>query len=266
MAGYRSGFLAGDARLVAALGRFRPLTGCATPEFVQAAASLALGALENQRLSAKVDASILELRESRARIQAAADTERRRIERDLHDGAQQRLVALRIRLGLARDLMREDPARGEELLSELGTEAEEALEDVRALAHGVYPSLLADQGLGDALRALARGSSLPLTVDVDGIGRYAPEVESAVYFCCLEALQNATKHARGASMVSISAGGGDGLRFEVSDDGPGFAEDSVRPGMGFVNMRDRLAAVGGELTISSSVGGGTRIIGAVPLS
>jgi signal transduction histidine kinase len=125
--------------------------------------------------------------------------------------------------------------------------------------------VLADQGLGDALRALARGSSLPLTVDVDGIGRYPPEVESAVYFCCLEALQNATKHADGASTITISLTGNGSLRFEVSDDGPGFAEGSVRPGLGFVNMRDRLAAVGGELTISSASGAGTQVVGAVPL-
>ena len=142
-------------------------------EFVEAAGSVALAALENQRLTAEVEASLRELSESRARIQAAADSERRRIERDLHDGAQQRLVALRVRLGLAGELMREDPARGTELLSELGAEAEDALEEVRALAHGVYPSLLADHGLGEAVRALARRSEPPPRVAVEGVGRYA---------------------------------------------------------------------------------------------
>jgi len=214
---------------------------------------------------AKVEASLHELRESRTRIQAAADGERRRIERDLHDGAQQRLVALRIRLGLAGDLMREDPARGDQLLRELGTEAEEALEEVRSLAHGVYPSLLADGGLDEALRALARSSSLAMTVDADGIGRYSSEIESAVYFCCLEALQNATKHASGASSVSIRVRDDGELRFEIRDDGDGFDREAVSPGMGFVNMRDRLEAVGGTLTIRSTPGSGTRITGTVAL-
>jgi len=233
-------------------------------EFVEAAGSVALAALENQRLTAEVEASLRELSESRARIQAAADTERRRIERDLHDGAQQRLVALRVRLGLAGELMRENPARGTELLSELGTEAEDALEEVRALAHGVYPSLLADHGLGEAVRALARRSEPPPRVAVEGVGRYQPEVESAVYFCCLEALQNVAKHAQGARSVSISIRDDGELCFEVRDDGPGLPGDAV-PGTGLTNMEDRLAAVGGELVVRSEPGGGgTRVVGRIP--
>ena len=137
-------------------------------EFVRAAASLALAAVENRELATQVDESMEELRESRTRIQAAADNERRRIERDLHDGAQQRLVALRIRLGLAADAARDDPERSAELLGELGIEAEEALEELRSLAHGVYPSLLADRGLAEALTALGRSAPLPVTVDVRG--------------------------------------------------------------------------------------------------
>jgi signal transduction histidine kinase len=233
-------------------------------EFVEAAGSLALAALENQLLAAKVEASLRELSESRARIQAAADNERRRIERDLHDGAQQRLVALRIRLGLAEELMRADLPRGAELLQELGVEAEEALEDVRSLAHGVYPSLLADRGLAEALEALARGGPVATRVELGRIGRYPPEIESAVYFCCLEALQNAAKHASGATCVVISFDDGDGIRLVVRDDGVGFADGSIRAGTGLTNMRDRLEAVGGTLTVSSELGAGTRVTGTIP--
>jgi signal transduction histidine kinase len=232
-------------------------------EFLRAAGSIALGSLENQSLVAQVEASVQELSESRARIQAAADNERRRIERDLHDGAQQRLVALRIRLGLAGELMREDPGKGPELVRELGAEAEEALEEIRSLAHGVYPSLLADQGLTEALRALARNGSLVSQVD-GSVGRFAPEIESAVYFCCLEALQNVTKHAVGATAVTISIVENEGLHFEVVDDGAGFELDQVRPGAGLTNMRDRLAVFGGELVIGSTLGVGTRVSGIVP--
>jgi signal transduction histidine kinase len=233
-------------------------------EFVEAAGSIALATLENQRLTAEVDASLLELSESRARIQAAADSERRRIERDLHDGAQQRLVALRVRLGLAGELLREDPERGTELLGELGSEAEDALEEVRALAHGVYPSLLADHGLGEAVRALARRIEPHPRVGVEGVGRYEPEVESAVYFCCLEALQNVAKHAEGASSVAVSVTDDGELRFEVHDDGPGLSGDA-EPGTGLTNMKDRLAAVGGELVIRSGPGGGgIQVIGRIP--
>jgi signal transduction histidine kinase len=233
-------------------------------EFVQAASSLALTSLENHRLAARVDASLAELRESRARIQAAADSERQRIERDLHDGAQQRLVALRIRLGLAGDLMRENPARGAELLVELGAEAEAALDDVRSLAQGVYPALLSDKGLPEALRDLARRNLVAATVDTGGIGRYPREVESAVYFCCLEALQNAAKHAHGAKSVAITVRDDGELRFEVRDDGIGFAAAGGGLGVGLTNMRDRLAAVGGEFSVESKPGHGTRVTGRIP--
>jgi signal transduction histidine kinase len=236
-------------------------------EYVDAAASLAGTALENQRLVAQVDASLQELSESRARIQAAADSERRRIERDLHDGAQQRLVALRIRLELAAETVRDEPGRGAGLMRELGVEAQEALEEVRLLAHGVYPSLLTDKGLGEALRALGRRSLLPTSVETQAIGRYSAEIESTVYFCCLEAIQNADKHAgaRCAVSISLSDDGGE-LRFEVSDDGAGFAAGAFDSGNGFTNMHDRVAAVRGTLTIQSAPGGGTVVAGAIPLS
>jgi signal transduction histidine kinase len=250
-------------RLVAALVHDAALED--TGRFVQAAGALALSSLENQRLSAKVDASLLELQESRARIQAAADSERQRIERDLHDGAQQRLVALRIKLGLAADTMRDDPARGAKLVHDLGEEAEAALEEVRALAQGVYPSLLADEGLPEALRALGRRTTPAARVSADGVGRLPREIESAVYFCCLEALQNVAKHASGARTVEISLHADGDLRFEVRDDGAGFSDADVRAGLGFTSMRDRIAAVGGRLSIRSEPGVGTTVAGSVPL-
>jgi signal transduction histidine kinase len=235
------------------------------PEFVASVASYAMIALENQRLAAKVASSLRELRESRARILASADRERRRIERDLHDGAQQRLVALRIQLELAEELVESDPERGREKLHALGEEVGATLDEIRALARGVYPSVLADHGLAEALRAAALRLPIAATVAPDGIGRCSQAVESAVYFCCLEAMQNAAKHAPDASSVTIAFGEDDTLWFEVRDDGPGFEEAGSLPGAGLTNMRDRLAAVGGELEVRSVPGRGTVVTGRVPL-
>ena len=165
------------------------------PTFLDVARASVLKALELERLSAELRSSLRELSESRARIMSGADRERQRIERDLHDGAQQSLVALRIRLELAGELLRESPAGAEQLLGKLGTEVDDALEQVRSLARGVYPSLLSDRGLGEALRSAALRSPVRITVDADGIGRHSPMIETAVYFCCLEAIQNAMKHA-----------------------------------------------------------------------
>jgi signal transduction histidine kinase len=234
--------------------------------FLHVARSSVLKALDDERHTAELRGALRELRESRARIMSSADRERQRIERDLHDGAQQSLVALRIRLELASELLKDRPARAEQLIGELGTEVDGALDQVRSLARGVYPSLLADRGLRDALSAAALRSPVPTTVDTDGIGRYSPEIEAAIYFCCLEAMQNAMKHARGIETISISIAGGEKLRFEVRDDGAGFAEDDVMTGAGITNMRDRLAAVGGKLTIESAGGEGTKVSGTVPLS
>ena len=236
------------------------------PMFLDVARSSVLKAIESERLGAELRGSLRELKESRARIISSADRERQRIERDLHDGAQQSLVALRIRLELASEFLRDRPARAEQLLGELGTEVDGALEQVRSLARGVYPSLLADRGLREALRAAALRSPVNTTVDTDGIGRYSPEIEAAVYFCCLEAMQNAMKHANGVETISISIGGKENLRFEVRDDGAGFAEAEAGSGTGLTNMRDRLAAVGGVLTIQSSRGEGTSVSGEVSLS
>jgi signal transduction histidine kinase len=235
------------------------------PTFLDVTRASVLKALELERLSAELRASLRELNASRARIITSADRERQRIERDLHYGAQQSLVALRIRLELAGDLLRESPARAEQVLGELGREVDGALEQVRSLARGVYPSLLADRGLSDALGSAALRSPVRTTVDSDGIGRYPPDIETAVYFCCLEGMQNALKHAGGLTSISVSLSVGDDLHFEVRDDGAGFTEDDTRSGSGLTNMRDRLAAVGGDLVIRTAPGDGTSVSGAVPL-
>jgi signal transduction histidine kinase len=205
----------------------------------------------------------LELAESRSRILAAADTERQRIERDLHDGAQQRLGAVRIRLGLLDDLIERDPASARRKIGELGLEIDDAIDDVRSLAAGIYSSTLAANGLAEALRSLAQRSPIPATVEIHGAQRSRPEVEAAVYFCVSEALQNAAKHAHGASTVSISLKLNGGLRFEVEDDGCGFSPRDAPSGRGLANIRDRIASVGGTVAIGSAPGHGTRISGKI---
>ena len=164
----------------------------------------ALMTRQNERLSTDLESSLAELQLSRARILASADLERRRIERDLHDGAQQRLVALRVRLGLAQDLLREDPLRGSAMLSDLGNDVDAALDEVRMLARGVYPSVLGDRGLVEALRTAARNSPLAVSIRASAVGRLPEEIETAVYFACVEALQNAAKHAQRETSVLIS--------------------------------------------------------------
>ena len=236
------------------------------PTLLDVACSSVLKALDNERLDTELRSSLRELQDSRARMISNADRERQRIERDLHDGAQQSLVALRIRLQLAGELLHESPARAEELLSALDIEVDRALEQVRSLARGVYPSLLADRGLRDALAAVALRNPVRTTIDMDGIGRYAPEIETAIYFCCLEAMQNAMKHAIGVTTISVSLAVGELLRFEVRDDGAGFAEGEVLAGAGLTSMRDRIAAVGGFLAIQTEPGEGVSVSGTVPLS
>jgi signal transduction histidine kinase len=206
-----------------------------------------------------------ELRSSRARIVASGDAERRRVERNLHDGAQQHLVAMAINLRLARDIVTDDPPAAAAMLDQLAEDVRGTIQDLRELAHGIYPPLLADSGLGEALRAAGQRSPQPVRLSADGIGRYALEVESAVYFCCLEALQNAAKHAPGAQVeVRVWEQSG-GLLFSVADDGPGFDPERARGGHGFVNMADRLGAIGGTVRWESQPGEGSRILGSVPL-
>jgi signal transduction histidine kinase len=233
------------------------------PGFLQAVSACAISGLERQRLDVALAASMEDVSASRKRLASTADGARRKIERDLHDGAQQRLVALRVKLGLARDALDNNPGVAAEMVDGLGPEVDEIIEEVRSLAHGIYPPLLASGGLGEALRAAGRRSPLPVTVTADGVGRFAPETESAVYFCCMEALQNAGKHAAGASCVKVELRLDGGLLFEVRDDGCGFDSEPSGEGAGITGMRDRLAAVGGEMRIESSPGAGTRILGRV---
>ena len=206
-----------------------------------------------------------ELRQSRARIVASGDAERRRVERNLHDGAQQHLVAMAVNLRLARDIIAEDPQAAAEMMDQLADDVRVTIQDLRELAHGIYPPLLADSGLGEALRAAGNRSPLAVVVTTDGTGRYTPDIEAAIYFCCLEALQNAAKHAPQASVeVRVWEDSG-GLLFSVTDDGPGFDAVSARSGHGFVNMADRLGAIGGTVRWESEPGHGARVLGTVPL-
>src|SRR5207247_1051755 len=189
------------------------------------------------------------------------------IERDLHDGAQQYLVAIAVKAGLIQQLAGGDTARSTALLAELASDTQSALDDLRNLAHGIYPPLLSSAGLGEALSAACRRASLPTELDAAELRRYPPELEAAVYFCCLEALQNAAKYAGRDASVRVAlweeAGG---LLFEVRDDGVGFDAPGSSPGAGLTNMSDRLGAVGGRLSIESEPGKGTRVKGAIPLA
>ncbi|MGI8615345.1 MAG: sensor histidine kinase [Actinomycetota bacterium] len=209
---------------------------------------------------------IEELRASRQRLVAAQDHERRRLERNIHDGAQQQLVAIAVKLKLADALVGKDEGRAHAMLAGLQAEANEALEDLRDLARGIYPPLLADQGLEVALDAQARRSPVAVSVEPDGIGRYPQEVEAAVYFCCLEALQNIAKYAE-ASEVTVRLEQRDSrLLFSVRDDGAGFDPIGLKGGSGLTNMRDRLEALGGALEVTSSAGSGTTISGLIPVA
>jgi signal transduction histidine kinase len=246
----------------------------ANDEQVLAALARQVGlALSNVRLGSALEASLDELRaqadqlrESRARVVAAADAERRRIERDLHDGAQQHLLALAVRLRAARELAETDPPRARAMLEEVSAEVRTALENVRDLAHGIYPPLLAARGLREGLREAASRAPPPARVQANGIRRYPPEVEATVYFCCVEALQNVGKHAGNGARATVSVREErDGLTFEVADDGAGFDPAAQPNGAGLTNMGDRLGALGGRLSVASTPGKGTRVAGTIPL-
>jgi signal transduction histidine kinase len=204
-----------------------------------------------------------ELRASQRRLVTAQDQERRRLERNIHDGAQQQLVALSVKTRLARDLTTRDPAKVAEMLTQIDAEIQTALGDLRDLARGIYPPLLIDEGLGAALDAQARRSIVPTTIRAEGLGRYAPEVEAAVYFSCLEALQNVAKYAEANSATVILAQSNGHLTFEVVDDGRGFDPAAERTGTGLQGIADRLGALHGEVTIRSQPGAGTRVRGRI---
>jgi signal transduction histidine kinase len=215
--------------------------------------------LKNVGLTADLQARLVDLRASRQRLVAAQDDERRRLERNLHDGAQQHLVAIKVKLGLAEMLAMRDPEKAKAAVAELKHDADEALETLRDLARGIYPPLLADKGLPTALQAQARKATLPVTIEADGVGRYHQDTEAALYFCTLEALQNIQKYAQASRAVVRLCEDGDRLSVEVVDDGGGFDVSTSIRGNGLTNMEDRLDALGGRLRIVSSPGHGTTV-------
>jgi len=207
-----------------------------------------------------------EERDVRKRLVAAEVAAREQIERDLHDGAQQRLTGLAIRLGVAAEAFRD---RGNDefslVLDGFGRQVQEAIDELRELAHGIYPHLLADQGLIPALRAAGRHTRHAVSVRATDVGRYPQEVESAVYFSCVAAMHNAVRHAGpGKIAVQIWETAGT-LRFSVSDTGRGFDPERTRSGAGITNIGDRLTGVGGSVTIASAPSQGTQVLGAIPL-
>jgi signal transduction histidine kinase len=220
--------------------------------------------LHNVRLTAELQARLDDLRAAQKRLVAAQDHERRKLERNIHDGAQQQLVALTVKLRLAQALVGTEPARAESMLVDLQADSQSALEDLRDLARGIYPPLLADKGLAAALGSQLRKSAVPATLLSDGVGRYPQEIEAAVYFSCLEALQNAAKYAAASSATVELHDDGAELGFIVSDDGLGFDPSSVVYGTGLQGITDRLGAIDGRLAVESAPGRGTVVTGHVP--
>ena len=208
---------------------------------------------------------IEDLRESRRRIVATQDVRAKALERNIHDGAQQQLVALAVKQRLAETMVDRDPTKAKSMLADIQAETHDALENLRDLARGIYPPLLADQGLAAALQAQGRKSMVPVDVHADGIGRCSQEVESAVYFSCLEAMQNVTKYAHASRVTIDLEESGGSLLFSVVDDGVGFDIDATSYGTGLQGMADRLDAISGSLEVRSAPGGGTTVEGMVPL-
>ena len=222
--------------------------------------------VKNVGLTADLQRRLEELRASRQRLVSAQDSERRKLERNLHDGAQQHLVALKVKLGLAELLAAKDPEKAKLTLQQLKSDTDEALETLRDLARGIYPPLLAEKGLVTALESQARKATLPVEVDAVGIGRYPQVVEATVYFCVREALQNVQKYAKASRACVRLRDDDNALLFEVEDDGHGFDAEHVRKGAGLTNMQDRLDALGGALTVQSTVTRGTVVSGVLAVS
>ena len=221
-------------------------------------------ALRNVGLTEALRQRLEELQAAQRRLVTAQDQERRRLERNIHDGAQQQLVALSVKMRLAQAMLERDPARADQMLAELQEDSQRALEDLRDLARGIYPPLLADKGLLAALEAQARKSPVPVEVVADGVGRFAQDAEAAVYFSCLEALQNVSKYAH-ANAVRIDLRSDDGhLEFRVHDDGDGFDPAATGYGTGLQGIADRLSVLDGALVVTSAPGEGTTISGVLP--
>ncbi|MDQ4131244.1 MAG: GAF domain-containing sensor histidine kinase, partial [Actinomycetota bacterium] len=255
-----------QGEVLGALAVVKPASESLTPTEDKLLADLAGQAglvLRNVRLTAQLLARLDELKASRQRLVTAQDEERHRLERNLHDGAQQDLVSIKVRLGLAEQLAKKGQPV-DQLLRQLNQDTDAAIDNLRALARGIYPPLLASEGLVAALRAQADRVPAPVEIQAEAIGRFAREIEAAVYFCCLEALQNASKYA-GAACIVVTLGRNDGaLQFSLSDDGCGFDAARCGFGSGIQNMIDRVEALGGTLEIRSAPGQGTTVIGHVP--
>jgi signal transduction histidine kinase len=234
------------------------------PELLKAAGAVALLAAENAQLAAGWTETLQELQRSRARLVRAADDERRKFERDLHDSVQQRLISIKVRLEMEAEEGDVSESRRERLL-EIMHGVEAAVGEVREVAHGLHPPLLSASGLPAAIRQGHEHNPSPPAIDAVGVGRYPPDIESAVYYCCTEAIQNATKHGgRDVHVSVVLAEEDEHLTFRVVDDGPGFRAGDAH-GLGLLNMEDRLGALGGRLTITTAPGRGTTVSGSVPL-
>ena len=235
--------------LLGALAVRKPASDPVSPadeKLIDGLASQAGLVLRNVRLTEELKVRLDDLKALQRRLVSAQDEGRRRLERNIHDGAQQQLVALAVKLKLADGFVERDTIRAHELLAQLQDETHAALEDLRDLARGIYPPLLADKGLAAALDAQARKSGLPVTVRAGGMGRYPEAVEAAVYFSCLEALQNVAKYARASSVVVTLTERDGTIRFAVQDDGVGFDPSANGYGTGLQGIADRLGALDGR--------------------
>lgn len=222
--------------------------------------------LANMQLNESLRQRLEQLGESRRRLVSAQDETRRKLERDLHDGAQQQVVALKVKLGLAKTMAANEGAeKVAEMVAQISVEAEDAVDTLRDLARGIYPPLLEAEGLQVAVEAQARSAPIPVTVHAAGMERYSREVETAVYFCVLEALSNVIKYAEASSAHVRLEQFGDRLRFSVEDDGVGFDPHKATSGTGLQGIADRIDTLGGELEVTSARGSGTRVEGTVAL-
>ncbi|MGH9195120.1 MAG: histidine kinase, partial [Acidimicrobiia bacterium] len=264
--------------VVGELAVSKPPSDPITPDEKKLLADLASQAglaLSNVRLTEELQERLLqisrqaeELRASRQRIVAAQDGERRRLERDIHDGAQQQLVSMAVKLRLAKQMLERDAAKANEVLDSVIGEANDAVESLRDLARGIFPPLLADEGLVSALKGHISKLEIQASVEApDGFSktRFGQSVEAAIYFCCLEAMQNASKHAHGSPITVTFSAADNVLEFSVRDQGSGFEASSMVRGSGLQSMTDRMEALGGTLTIESSPGAGTTIRGKIPI-
>jgi signal transduction histidine kinase len=222
--------------------------------------------LRNVGLTEQLQARLDELHASRLRIVGAQDAERQRIQRDLQEGTEPHLIDITARLAAAQAFAGQDEVRDRETVAELRSQTKVALAKLRELAHGINPPLLADSGLAAAVSALVSRARAAAELTTADLGRYPAEVETAVYFCCVETLQNATKHAPGATVrLALSEQNGT-LTFSGADDGPGFDLSATRNGAGLQNMTDRIAALGGTLDVIASPGAGTRVSGSIDVA